>query len=240
MSYKCDIIHYHGDITKLKVDCIVNTGTNINLYTAAGPQFAEESKNFSNLSPGTAQITSGYNLPATYVIHTIGPKATSESFDDHKILARCYLQALELAKQNNISEIAFPCISADQSGFDRRRAAHNAISSIKLWLNSPLNDRKTIKKIILVTNTPQDFMVYKDLMELINKGETNQETYYQETNPEINQSLPIDNSNTPNYINTTHGSNSVFSCYWDYIPMVIVLLIFIILIIVFLIFVRHH
>lgn len=168
----CQIIHYNGDITKLKVQCVVNA-SEIKSENIDEIKFRSEIPKNISVPIGVVKITNEHELSSPYVIYVNCPKISNDG-EDHKLLSRCYLQALELAKNANINEIAFPCISTNEFGFDKYRAAQNAITSVKLWLNSPLNNN-TIKKIIFVTNTDEDNAIYSNL---INPNKQNDNNYF--------------------------------------------------------------
>ncbi|KAM9065875.1 ADP-ribose glycohydrolase MACROD2 isoform 4-T4 [Sarcophilus harrisii] len=136
---------YRGDITLLEIDAIVNAanasllgggGVDGCIHRAAGPCLVAECRNLSGCETGQAKITCGYDLPAKYVIHTVGPIARGHINDSHKEdLANCYKSSLKLAKENNIRSIAFPCISTGIYGFPNEPAATIALTTIKEWLN---------------------------------------------------------------------------------------------------------
>ena len=131
-----------GDITKLTIDAIVNAanksllgglGVDGAIHRAAGPKLLAECRQLHGCETGQAKITNGYQLPAKYVIHTVGPIYSGSKQDD-KLLRNCYLNSLALAKSRGLHSIAFPAISTGAYGFPASRAAHIAFAAVKNWL----------------------------------------------------------------------------------------------------------
>jgi O-acetyl-ADP-ribose deacetylase len=139
------IIIKQGDLAKERVDCIVNTvRTNLDkngllnglIHQLAGPKLIEELKIISHCDIGQAIITKAYNLPCKYIIHTAGPMWQGGDKDEIKKLELCYLNSLELAKQNKIKTIALPAISTGHSyKFTHDIVAKVAIGIINRYLN---------------------------------------------------------------------------------------------------------
>lgn len=162
---------YRGDITLLEVDAIVNAanasllgggGVDGCIHRAAGPCLLAECRNLNGCDTGHAKITCGYDLPAKYVIHTVGPIARGHINGSHKDdLANCYKSSLKLVKENNVRSVAFPCISTGIYGFPNEPAAVIALSTIKEWL---AKDHHEMDRIIFCVFLEVDFKIYKKKM----------------------------------------------------------------------------
>lgn len=139
-----DLQVIQADITKLKVDAIVNAanrtllgggGVDGAIHRAAGPELLAECRTLHGCETGEAKITKGYNLPAKYVIHTVGPVYNPNfAQKDAELLAACYRNSLNLAKQYNLHSIAFSCISTGVYGYSKVEAAKIAVETTKNWL----------------------------------------------------------------------------------------------------------
>ena len=121
-----------ADITKLKVDAIVNAancsllgggGVDGAIYRAAGRELLEACRKFNGCKTGEARITPGFKLPAKFVIHTPGPVWHGGNHNEAELLKNCYINSLALAKENLCRTIAFPCISTGVYHFPKERSA---------------------------------------------------------------------------------------------------------------------
>uniref|UniRef100_I3LVP4 Mono-ADP ribosylhydrolase 2 n=3 Tax=Sus scrofa TaxID=9823 RepID=I3LVP4_PIG len=173
---------YRGDITLLEVDAIVNAanasllgggGVDGCIHRAAGPCLLAECRNLNGCETGHAKITCGYDLPAKYVIHTVGPIARGHINGSHKEdLANCYKSSLKLVKENNIRSVAFPCISTGIYGFPNEPAAIIALSTIKEWL---VKNQQEVDRIIFCVFLEVDFKIYKKKMSEFFPADDNKE-----------------------------------------------------------------
>ena len=158
-----------GDITELDVDAIVNAanttllgggGVDGAIHRAAGPELLEECRTLGGCRPGEAKITRGYNLPARFVIHTVGPVWSGGKLGEPEILANCYRNSLLLAAQNKLKTIAFPAISCGAYRYPIADAAKIAVNNTRDFLAS--NDQ--VEKVIFVAATDEIFEAYEELL----------------------------------------------------------------------------
>jgi O-acetyl-ADP-ribose deacetylase (regulator of RNase III) len=162
-----------GDITRQHVDAIVNAansslmgggGVDGSIHRAGGPEILEECKAIiakqGSCKTGEAVITTGGDLPAKFVIHTVGPVWNGGNNNEEKLLANAYLNSLKLALQHNLISIAFPNISTGIYGFPKDKAALIALNAVESFIQT----EKTIKEILFVCYDEENFQLYNSLI----------------------------------------------------------------------------
>jgi O-acetyl-ADP-ribose deacetylase (regulator of RNase III) len=154
---KCNISLAKADITQLKVDAIVNAanpsllgggGVDGAIHRAAGPKLLEECRSIAEAiggkhgrrrcPPGGVVITKGYDLPAKWVIHTVGPIWRGGVENEAEILKACYRDSLAIAAINGVESIAFPCISTGVYGYPPEEACLIAVKTVWEFIRDPL------------------------------------------------------------------------------------------------------
>lgn len=162
-----------GDITSLEVDVIVNAantslmgggGVDGAIHRVGGPQILEECmairKRQGGCPTGEAVITTGGNLKAKFVIHTVGPVWTGNDEDEETLLASAYRNSLELAVANAVKTISFPNISTGIFGFPKKRAAEIAIHEVTDFLNKD----ESLQQVIFCCFDEENFEIYSELL----------------------------------------------------------------------------
>ena len=155
-----------GDITRSDVDCIVNAanedlmpggGVCGAIHQAAGKELAVECKRIGHCGVGEARITSGYDLKARYVIHTVGPIWHGGDNGENQYLFNCYKKSLLLSTHYDIETIAFPNISTGIFGYPKELAAETAIAAVKQHQRSG----RKLKEVIFCCFDEESFQLYK-------------------------------------------------------------------------------
>lgn len=183
-----------NDITKMKVDAIVNAanptlsgggGVDGAIHSAAGPELLEECKTLHGCDVGEAKATAGYNLPAKYVIHTVGPIWHGGNNQEQQKLNLAYINSLHLAKKLGVKTIAFPLISSGVYGYPKAEALKVATKAIAKFLQH--NDMM----VYLVIFDPASFKICETLFDDIENYiddryvAENAEPFYSEETPTL-------------------------------------------------------
>ncbi|MCE7857346.1 MAG: macro domain-containing protein, partial [Ignavibacteria bacterium CHB3] len=130
------------------------------IHRAAGPELLKFNKKLGGCKTGEAKISPGFNLPAKFIIHTVGPVWNGGKHNEDKLLADCYINSLKLAVENKIKSMAFPAISTGIYRFPLERATKIAITEVKKFLEK--ND--SIEKVIFVCFDEETYEIYKSVL----------------------------------------------------------------------------
>lgn len=170
MEAMTSLIAIQDDITTLKVDAIVNSanetllpsggGVDGAIHTAAGRGLYEECRELGGCLPGEAKMTGGYQLPATHVIHTVGPIWRGGEFGEAEVLTECYTNAIALAVGHGLETIAFPCIATGTYSFPQERAAEVAVAAVR----AAVATYDSIREVTFCTFAPYDLELYEGLL----------------------------------------------------------------------------
>jgi len=166
MKEKIEIVE--GDITKQEVDAVVNAantsllgggGVDGAIHRAAGPELLEETRKIGGCPTGEARVSKGYRLPATWVIHTVGPVWRGGQKNEETLLANCYRNSLKEAMRIGVKTIAFPGISTGVYSFPLERATEIAMTETKKFLESG----EDIEKVVFVCFGEKSLKTYQDM-----------------------------------------------------------------------------
>ena len=155
-----------GDITQQKVDAIVNAanttllgggGVDGAIHRAGGPAILEECKKIGGCPTGEAVITSGGNLPAQWVIHTVGPVWHGGEQGEPALLESAYRRCFDVALENRISSIAFPAISTGVYGYPKEQAAEIALQVMQQYSHQ-------FKRIVAACHSREDAAIYNKII----------------------------------------------------------------------------
>ncbi len=158
-----------SDITKMEVDTIVNAanrtllgggGVDGAIHRAAGHELLKECRQLNGCPTGSAKITKGYQLPAKYVIHAVGPVWHGGNNNEHELLRGCYETALKLAAEHHCKSIAFPNISTGIYRFPKEKAAGIAIDTVHNFLSE--NDLP--EEVTFVCFDVENYAIYEHLL----------------------------------------------------------------------------
>ena len=162
-----------GDITKIAVDVVVNAanssllgggGVDGAIHRAGGPEVLNECRDIRNrqgkCKTGEAVVTTAGNLPATFIVHTVGPVWNGGYKNEPELLANCYSNSLKLAVEKNAETIAFPNISTGIYGYPKPGAAKVAVATVREFLET----NESIKKVIFVCFDDDNYTLYKNLL----------------------------------------------------------------------------
>ena len=158
-----------GDITTSDAEAIANaanctllggSGVDGAIHRAAGPGLLAECRTLGGCETGQAKLTTGYDLPAKYVLHTPGPIWRGGNAGEAALLASCYRSCLELAEKHRLESVAFCCVSTGEFRFPNREAAETAVGTVMEFLQH----ETSVKKVIFNVFKDIDAQLYRELL----------------------------------------------------------------------------
>lgn len=158
-----------GDITAMQVDAVVNAanptllgggGVDGAIHQAGGPELTAECRSLKGCRTGSAKITRGYNLPAKYVIHTVGPVWHGGKAREEELLRSCYRSCMQLAVEHGLQSIAFPAISCGVYGFPISKAVPLAVDEVSQF-HTGMN---TIEEVFFVCSDEKIAQTYREIL----------------------------------------------------------------------------
>ena len=161
-----------GDITRQHVDAVVNAantsllgggGVDGAIHRAAGPELLEETKRIGGCPTGEARVSKGYKLPASWIIHTVGPVWKGGRRNEENLLASCYRNSLAAAREIGARTIAFPSISTGAYGFPLERATEIAVKETRSFLE----EDESLDKVIFVCFGSRAYETYQQMYEQV-------------------------------------------------------------------------
>ena len=165
-----NIAVHQGDITKLKVDALVNAanpsllgggGVDGAIHQAAGGELTEACRKLGGCAVGQAKLTEGFNLPASYVIHTVGPIWQGGGKGEAEALSSCYENSLQIAADKGLASVAFPAISTGVYGYPKEQAARIAVSAIRRFSAQ----KSSLKTVCLVAFDAATARMYHSILD---------------------------------------------------------------------------